>query len=85
MVWYFCSLTMLAIVSHNLEPGPIEFHFSSECIALHDMIRIKRYFKNDPSKFEAPYVQLEYNENKTGMDRFQDCCKAKATNALLQS
>ena len=25
------------------------------------------------------------NENKTGMDRFQDCCKAKATNALLQS
>ena len=23
--------------------------------------------------------------NKTGMDRFQDCCKAKATNALLQS
>ena len=23
--------------------------------------------------------------NKTGIDRFQDCCKAKATNALLQS
>ena len=27
----------------------------------------------------------ETNRNKTGMDRFQDCCKAKATNALLQS
>ena len=25
------------------------------------------------------------NFNKTGMDRFQDCCKEKATNALLQS
>ena len=24
-------------------------------------------------------------DHKTGMDRFQDCCKAKATNALLKS
>ena len=35
-------------------------------------------------------LKLNFNEgkfylNKTGMDRFQDCCKAKATNALLQS
>ena len=28
---------------------------------------------------------LKRKRNKTGMDRFQDCCKAKATNALLQS
>ena len=25
-----------------------------------------------------------FYKNKTGMDRFQDCCKAKATNALIQ-
>ena len=34
-------------------------------------------------------IKLNFNggqfKNKTGMDRFQDCCKAKATNALLQS
>ena len=29
--------------------------------------------------------ETKFEINKTGMDRFQDCCKAKATNALLQS
>ena len=28
---------------------------------------------------------VNFIKNKTGKDRFQDCCKAKATNALLQS
>ena len=31
------------------------------------------------------YQITHFIKNKTGMDQFQDCCKAKATNTLLQS
>ena len=40
--------------------------------------------RNCVENFELKILS-EFKLNKTGMDRFQDCCKAKATNALLQS
>ena len=37
------------------------------------------------TRYRSKKLKLWSKINKIGMDRFQDCCKAEATNALLQS
>ena len=64
------------IISKNCQ-NCIEIKFEIENV---DFVRQKLLVENIESK-----ILSDFKLNKTGMDRFQDCCKAKATNALLQS
>ena len=54
-----------------------EIKFEKENV---EYVRWKLWVENFESK-----ILSDFKLNKTGMDRFQDCCKAKATNTLLQS
>ena len=56
-------------------------HVVNFCLENKTAASLLRLLKTFAVKIEFQLISI--GENKTGMDRFQDCCKAKATNALL--
>ena len=72
----FIKKHKISIISKNCQ-NCIEIKFEIDNV---DFVRQKLWVENFESK-----ILSDFKLNKTGRDRFQDCCKAKATNALLQS